>query len=76
MKREVMPKELYDKSSTYPNPAKDAVVFFNFRALLTVYNLIRLQVDLQANNSPIVSSGEPFFPRVVDPRYRICGTNV
>jgi hypothetical protein len=29
MKREVMPKELQDKSSTSPNPAIDDVVFIN-----------------------------------------------
>jgi hypothetical protein len=27
-----MPTELQDKSSTFPNPAMDAAVFFNFRA--------------------------------------------
>jgi hypothetical protein len=32
IKREVMAKELQDKSSTSPNPAMDAAVFFNFRA--------------------------------------------
>jgi hypothetical protein len=32
MKREVMPKELQDKSSTSPNPAMDAAVFINLRA--------------------------------------------
>jgi hypothetical protein len=37
MKREVMPKELQYKSSTSPNPAMDAVVFFNFRACSEVY---------------------------------------
>jgi hypothetical protein len=41
--------------------------------LLTVYNCIKLQVDLQADKSPVVVKG-PFFPRVVNPRYRICGT--
>jgi hypothetical protein len=45
------------------------------RGLLTVYNRIKLQVDLQADKSPVVVKG-PFFPRVVNPRYRICGTNV
>jgi hypothetical protein len=30
-------------------------------------------LDLQANKSPFVLKG-PFFPRVVNPRYRICGT--
>jgi hypothetical protein len=43
--------------------------------LLTVYNRSKLQVDLQADKSPIVVKG-PFFPRVVNPRYQICGTNV
>jgi hypothetical protein len=38
-----------------------------------VYNRIKLQVDLQADMSPIVVKG-PFFPRVVNPRYRIHGT--
>jgi hypothetical protein len=32
MKREVMPKELQDKSSTSPNPAMDAAIFINLRA--------------------------------------------
>jgi hypothetical protein len=38
-----------------------------------VYNRIKLQVDLQADKSPVVVKG-PFFPRVVNPRYRIRGT--
>jgi hypothetical protein len=37
IKREVMPKELQDKSSTSPNPAIDADVFLNFRAFSEVY---------------------------------------
>jgi hypothetical protein len=37
IQREVMPKELQDKSSTSPNPAMDAAVFFNFRAYSEVY---------------------------------------
>jgi hypothetical protein len=41
--------------------------------LLTVNNSIKLQVDLQADKSPVVVK-EPFFPRVVNPRYRIRGT--
>jgi hypothetical protein len=36
MKREVMPRELQDKSSTYPNPAMDADVFINLRAFSEV----------------------------------------
>jgi hypothetical protein len=45
------------------------------RGLLTVYNRIKLQVDMQVDKSPAVVKG-PFFPRVVNPRYRIRGTNV
>jgi hypothetical protein len=41
--------------------------------LLAVYIHVKVQVDLQADKSPIVVKG-PFFPRVVNPRYRICGT--
>jgi hypothetical protein len=37
IEREVMPKELQNKSSTSPNPAMDAAVFFNFRAYSEVY---------------------------------------
>jgi hypothetical protein len=44
-------------------------------SVLTVYNRIKLQVDLQADKSPVVVKG-PFFPRVVNPRYQIRGTNV
>jgi hypothetical protein len=36
-KKEVMPRELQDKSSTYPNPAMDAAVFINLRACSEVY---------------------------------------
>jgi hypothetical protein len=38
-----------------------------------VYNRIKLQVDLQADKSPVVVKG-PFFPQVVNPRYQIRGT--
>jgi hypothetical protein len=41
--------------------------------MLTVYNRITLQVDLQADKSHVVVKG-PFFPRVVNPRHRIRGT--
>jgi hypothetical protein len=37
MKREVMSKELQDKSSTSPNPAMDVAVFINLRACSKVY---------------------------------------
>jgi hypothetical protein len=43
------------------------------RGLLTVYIRIKLHMDLQADKSPVVVKG-PFFPRVVNPRYRIRGT--
>jgi hypothetical protein len=41
--------------------------------MLTVYIRIKLQVDLQADKSPVVVKGL-FFPRVVNPRYQIHGT--
>jgi hypothetical protein len=44
-------------------------------ALLTVNSCNKVQLDLQADKSPVVVKG-PFFPRVVNPRYRIRGTNV
>jgi hypothetical protein len=43
--------------------------------LLTVNSCIEFRLDLQADKSPIVVKG-PLFPRVVNPRYRIRGTNV
>jgi hypothetical protein len=44
-------------------------------SLLTVNSCIKVHLDLQADMSPVVVKG-PFFPRVVNPRYRIRGTNV
>jgi hypothetical protein len=41
--------------------------------MLTVYIPIKFHMDLQADKSPVVVKG-PFFPRVVNPRYRIRGT--
>jgi hypothetical protein len=43
--------------------------------LLTVNSCIKVRLDVQADKSPVVVKG-PFFPRVVNPRYRIRGTNV
>jgi hypothetical protein len=43
------------------------------RGLLMVYIRIKVHMDLQADKSPVVVMG-PFFPRVVNPRYRIRGT--
>jgi hypothetical protein len=45
------------------------------RGLLTFNSFIKVRLDLQADKSPVVVKG-PFFPRVVNPRYRIHGTNV
>jgi hypothetical protein len=45
------------------------------RGLLTVNSYIKVRLDLQADKSPVVVKG-PFFPLVVNPRYRIRGTNV
>jgi hypothetical protein len=45
------------------------------RCLLTVNSCIKVRLDLQADKSHVVVKG-PFFPRVVNPRYRIRGTNV
>jgi hypothetical protein len=44
------------------------------RCVLTVNRCIKVHLDLQADKSPVVVKG-PFFPRVVNPRYRIRGTN-
>jgi hypothetical protein len=41
--------------------------------LLTVDYCIKVHMDLQADKSPVIVKG-PFFPRVVNPTYRICGT--
>jgi hypothetical protein len=43
--------------------------------VLTVNSCIKIRLDLQADKSPVVVKGL-FFPRVVNPRYRIRGTNV
>jgi hypothetical protein len=43
--------------------------------VLTVNNCIKFRLDLQADKSTVVVKG-PFFPRVVNPRYRIRRTNV
>jgi hypothetical protein len=39
-------------------------------SMLTVNSCIKVRLDLQADKSPVVVKG-PFFPRVVNPRYRI-----
>jgi hypothetical protein len=45
------------------------------RDVLTVNSCIKVHLDLQVHKSPAVVK-EPFFPRVVNPRYRIRGTIV
>jgi hypothetical protein len=42
-------------------------------SMLTVNSCIKVLMDLQVDKSPVVVKG-PFFPRVVNPRYRIRGT--
>jgi hypothetical protein len=45
------------------------------RGLLTVNSYIKVRLWLARGKSPVVVK-RPFFPRVVNPRYRIRGTNV
>jgi hypothetical protein len=52
-----------------------AGVEMNGGPVLTVNSCIKVRLDLQADKSLVVVKG-PFFPRVVNPRYRIRGTNV
>jgi hypothetical protein len=54
-------------------PGKIGALHLHPQLVLTVYYHIKLQVDLQADKSPIIVKG-PFFPRVVNRRYRIRGT--
>jgi hypothetical protein len=44
-------------------------------SMLTVNSCIKVRLDLQADKSPVVVKG-PFFSQVVNPRYRIRGTNL
>jgi hypothetical protein len=48
-------------------------VVYEDAILLTVDSCIQVRLDLQADKSPIVVKGH-YFPRVVNPRYRIRGT--
>jgi hypothetical protein len=56
-------------STAYEDQSKPQV------KVLTVNSCIKVRLDLQADKSPVVVKG-PFFPRVVNPRYRIRETNV
>jgi hypothetical protein len=58
MKREVMPKELQDKSSTSPSPVTDVVVFINFRACSEVYKLRKWDIQ-KLHKVSIPSHQEP-----------------
>jgi hypothetical protein len=66
-------------SSSSPTPAGSPLPTPSFlsslerRRLLIVDYRIKVHMDLQADKSPVVIKG-PFFPRVVNPRYRIRGT--
>jgi hypothetical protein len=63
------PPALHVAASTPARRSKN----FGTRSLLTVNSCIKVRLDLQADKSPVVVKG-PFFPRVVNPRYRIRGT--
>jgi hypothetical protein len=45
----------------------------SLKTMLTVDYRIKVHMNLQVDKSPVVVKG-PFFPRVVNPRYRIRGT--
>jgi hypothetical protein len=53
----------------------DSSASYLVQDLLTVNSCIKVHLDLQADKSPVVVK-RPFFPRVVNPRYQIRGTNV
>jgi hypothetical protein len=52
---------------------KLAILHQELGMVLTVNSCIKVRLDLQADRSPVVVKG-PFFPQVVNPRYRIRGT--
>jgi hypothetical protein len=57
---------------TFPRPPRGTEGEVS-ATLLTVNSCIKVRLYLQADKSPVVVKG-PFFPRVVNPRYRIRGT--
>jgi hypothetical protein len=66
------------QANVAPNPRHNAgaqppPVQANRAEVLTVDYRIKVHMDLQPDKSPVVVKG-PFFPRVVNPRYRIRGT--
>jgi hypothetical protein len=72
MKREVMTRELQDKSSTYSNPAMDAVVFINLRACLEVYKWRKWDIQ-KLNQVSIPTHEEPMNLKI---RARSYGENI
>jgi hypothetical protein len=48
-------------------------IYLAFILMLTVDYRIKVHMDLQANKYTVVVKG-PFFPRMVNPRYRTRGT--
>jgi hypothetical protein len=69
--REHFSGKLSDKVSTGPQRSptqRTSCGAGRGASLLTVYIRVKVQVDFQADKSPIVVKG-PFFPRVVNPRY-------
>jgi hypothetical protein len=75
-----IPLRIFFQAEWYLSPSsahKSAFLLYHFLVLtgglLTVDYRIKVHMDLQADKSPIVVKG-PFFPQVVNPRYRIRGT--
>jgi hypothetical protein len=67
---------LYRSLSPKINPLAGETEVRGFsKSVMTVNSCIKVHLDLQADKSPVVVKG-PFFRRVVNPRYRIHGTNV
>jgi hypothetical protein len=67
-------KKLKEELIEEKRKAVEATAQFNTMAtVLTEDYRIKVHMDLQADKSPVVVK-RPFFPRVVNPRHRICGT--
>jgi hypothetical protein len=64
-----------DKYASFEGPGGQRSQVWATWWLLTVHSCNKVRIDLQADKSPVVVKG-PFFPRVMNPRYRIRGTNV
>jgi hypothetical protein len=71
---EVLHGQLRPLPSRIQNPVREPELpGHGERLLLMVDYRIKVYMELQADKSPVVLKG-PFFPRVVNPRYRIRGT--